>query len=315
MVCINACKLEKYANLVCIYANMIDWNDIPFFIAVAECGTLSGAASKLAVNHSTVYRRINTLEDKLGTRLFHRLQDGYSLTDAGESVLEHALSVENSIHNFERIATGDDNRLSGKIVITAPSSSLASDYLAPCISQFQTKHPEIKIDIIVSDELQDLSKQEADLALRVTCFPPEFLVGRKICNITWDVYASKRYINKFGRPKSMQDLENHQLIGANGTFRHVPAYKCFNELYSINNYVCKASDLLTIHALCSQGAGIIILPSNYAIKNLVKLFKLTPSFDEQLWILMHPDLRNSIRVRAFSNHLYEYFKKQNFQSA
>lgn len=293
---------------------MIDWNDIPYFLAVAESGTLTGAASKLSVNHSTVYRRINTLEEKIGTRLFDRHQEGYSLTDTGASIMKYARDAENSIHTFERTVVGKDYRLSGRILITAPSSSLATDYLAPCISQFCRKHSDIKIDVIVSDEVQDLSRGDADLALRVTRHPPEFLIGRKVCEITWDVYASKKYLNKFGRPKSMKDLENHKLIGSNGSFRHVPAYRYFNELYLSENFVCSASDLLTISALSSHGMGVVILPSNFKTHKLVKLFKVTPSFDEQLWILVHPDLRRSARIRAFCNFLYEYLIKQDFRA-
>ncbi len=214
---------------------MIDWNDIPFFIAVAECGTLNDAANKLSVNHSTVYRRINTLEKKLGTHLFDRVQDGYSLTETGSSVLEYALNAEISIHSFERTADGEDYRLSGRILITAPSSSLASDYLAPCISLFRKEHPGIKIDVIVSDELQDLSRRDADIALRVIQNPPQSLIGRKVCNISWDLYASQQYLNKYGKPQSMKDLGNHKLIGTNGQFLSVPAYKYFNEMCPIDN--------------------------------------------------------------------------------
>jgi len=291
---------------------MIDWNDIPFFIAVAECGTLNDAANKLSVNHSTVYRRINALEKKLGTHLFDRVQDGYSLTEIGSSVMEYALNAEISIRSFERTADGEDYRLTGRILITAPSSSLASDYLAPCISLFRKKHPGIKIDVIVSDELQDLSRRDADIALRVIQNPPEFLIGRKVCNISWDVYASKQYINKNGKPKSMKDLGNHKLIGTNGKLLNVPAYKNFNEMHPNENYVCRASDLLTITALCSQGIGAIILPSNFKNHKLVKLFKVTPYFDEQLWILIHPDLRQFTRINVFSDFLHEYLKKQDF---
>jgi DNA-binding transcriptional LysR family regulator len=224
--------------------------------------------------------------------------------------MKYARDAENSIQTFERSVSGEDDRLSGKIFITAPCSSLATDYLVPCISQFCRKHPNIKIDVLVSDEVQDLSKGEADLALRVTSHPPEFLIGLKVCQITWDVYASKMYINNFGRPKSMKDLENHKLIGSNGSFRHVPAYKHFNELYLPENFVCNASDLLTISALSSQGMGVVILPSNYKKHKLVKLFKVNLSFDEQLCLLVHPDLRRSALIRAFHDFLYECLTKQ-----
>ncbi len=292
---------------------MIDWSDVPYFLAVAESGTLAGAASKLSVNHSTVYRRINILEEKVGARLFDRNQEGYSLTETGASIMKYARDAENSIHSFSRTVAGKDHQLSGRISITAPSSLLATDYLVPCVSQFCKKHPDIRIDIIVSDEVQDLTRGDADLALRVTRHPPESLIGRKICQITWDVYASKSYIQKFGQPKSMGDLENHKLIGSNGSFQHVPVYNYFNELYLRENFVCSASDLFTISALSSHGMGVVVLPSNFKNHKLIKLFKVTPSFDEQLWILVHPDLRHSARISALCNFLHDYLVKQDFR--
>ena len=294
----------------CKNAKMIDWNEIPYFLAVAESGTLSGAASKLGVNHSTVFRRINTLEEKLGVRLFDRLPDGYSLTDTGTSVLPFAQQAENSVISFERSIAGKDYHLSGEIRVTSPFS-MATTLLAPCIAQFQSKQPGIKIDVIVSDALHDLSRRDADLALRATTNPPEYLIGRKVFSFSWHIYASKGYLKKFGRPTSMEELKNHRLIGPDDSLLRVNAYKWLKENYSPENFVCSASDLTTIAALCFQGLGITILPSNYIEPTLVKLFALQPTSPDELWILTHPDLRHVARIRVFSEFLYRYLKKQN----
>lgn len=291
---------------------MIDWNDIPYFLAVAEKGSLLRAAESLSVNHSTVFRRINNLEDKLGIRLFDRLPDGYSLTQAGESVLEHARIAENSIHSFERTVVGKDYQLSGEIRITAPLS-LAVKVLAPCVAKFRAKHEGIKIDIIVSDTEHDLSRREADLALRATTSPPEYLVGRKVCELKWHVYSSKSYITKNGQPKKMDDLVNHKLVGADETLQRVDAYKWFTKSYPSKNFVTTASDMSTISSLCAEGLGVTLLPSDYSDHNLLRLFKTEPGFYAELWILTHPDLRNVARIKMFSNFLYDYLKKQKFK--
>ena len=290
---------------------MLDWNDIPYFLAVADNGTLAGAARKLSVNHSTVFRRINLLEERLGLRLFDRLPDGYSLTDAGVSVVEHARHAENSINSFERAVAGKDYQLSGEIRITAPPS-VATKYLAPCIKNFRTKHSGIKIDVIVSDAEHDLSRREADLALRATTKPPEFLIGRRICELFWHVYASKHYLAKHGTPQKMKDLVHHQLVGAEESLRRVDAYKWFTEKYPSDNFVSNASDMNAISALSAQGLGITLLPSDYTEHNLVRLFKTKPEFRAELWILTHPDLRHVVRIRAFSDFLYDYMSKQEF---
>jgi len=288
---------------------MIDWNDIPYFLAVADSGTLTGAASKLSVNHSTVFRRINTLENKLGLRLFDRLPDGYSLTEAGASVVEHARLAESSIHSFERAVAGKDYQLSGEIRITAPPT-LAIKYLVPCIAKFRTKHTGIKIDLIVSDAEHDLSRREADLALRATNKPPEYLIGRRICELFWHAYASKRYLEKHGSPQKTQDLIHHQLVGAEESLLRVDAYKWFTENYPAENFVCNANDMITISSLCAQNLGITLLPSDYTEHKLVRLFKIKPEICSELWILTHPDLRHVVRIRAFSDFLHEYMSKQ-----
>ncbi len=290
---------------------MIDWNDIPYFLAVADSGTLTGAAGKLSVNHSTVFRRINTLEEKLGLRLFDRLRDGYYLTEAGTSVVEHARLAESSIHSFERAVAGKDYQLSGEIRITAPPT-IAIKYLAPCIAKFRAKHSGIKIDLIVSDVEHDLSRREADLALRATNKPPEYLIGRKICDLYWHFYASKRYLEKHDRPQKMKDLAHHPLVGAEESLLRVDAYKWFTEQYPSENFVCSSSDMSTISSLCAQNLGVTLLPSDYTEHNLVRLFKTKPEFRAELWILTHPDLRHVVRIRAFSDFLYDYMSKQEF---
>ncbi len=289
--------------------HMIDWSDIPYFLAVADSGTLTGAAKKLSVNHSTVFRRITALEDKLGIRLFDRLPDGYSLTEVGASVVERARLAESTIHSFERAVVGKDYQLSGEIRITAPPT-LAIKYIVPCIAKFHAKHPGIKIDLIVSDAEHDLSRREADLALRATNKPPEYLIGRRICELFWHAYASKRYLEKHDRPQKMKDLFHHQLVGAEKSLLRVDAYKWFAEQYPPENFICGSSDMRAISSLCAQSLGITLLPSDYTEHNLVRLFKTEPEFRAELWILTHPDLRHVVRIRAFSDFLYGYMSKQ-----
>ncbi len=293
------------------YMQMIDWNDIPYFLAVAESGTLLGAAKKLSVNHSTVFRRINMLEEKLGLQLFNRLPEGYSLTETGTAVLEHARLAEGFIHSFERTAAGKDYQLSGEIRISAPAT-LAIKYLTPCIAKFRKNHTGIKIDLIVSHAAYDLSRREADIVLRATNQPPEYLIGRKICELTWHAYASQHYLEKHGYPNTMKALIKHQLEAADDPLQRVDAYKWFAEAYPPDNFVCKSSDMRTIASLCAQNLGVSIFPSDYSDQYLVKLFKVKPEFKTGLWILTHPDMRHVIRIRTSSGFLYEYLSKQKF---
>lgn len=287
----------------------MDWNDIPYFLAVADSGSLNGAAAKLDVNHSTVFRRINTLEDKLGMRLFDRLPTGYALTEEGFSVLCHAQQAERSIHSFERSIAGKDEELSGNIRISMPPT-LATKYLSPCIADFHELHPGIRITVIATDTRHDLSRREADMALRATNNPPEYLLGRKIKEFNWHVYASKDYLEKHGTPKSMQALKHHRLIAAEEPIVRLEAFRWFTENYPSENFVCSASEIKTITTLCAAGLGIAVLPTNYSHHELVKLFKIKPEFKTALWILTHTDLRQVARIRIFSDFICEYLKQQ-----
>ena len=285
--------------------DMINWDDLPYFLAVAKSGTLTGASKSLGVNHSTVFRRINAIEDKLGTRLFERLAEGYELTDIGHIVLQHAQVAENSIHSLERAVAGKDFELSGEIHVTAPLS-IAEHVLVPCIAKFRHQHPRITINIIVSSGLYDLSRRDADIAIRSTNNPPDFLIGRKVTDLTWSAYASKAYIKKHGGAKSSKDLDDHELIGVDDSLLAIEAYKWLMSNYSNKNLCCSASDVKTISTLCNEGLGIALLPTNYFNKNLVKLFDINPEFKDGLWILTHPDLRRVTRIKEFSKFLFKY---------
>ncbi len=308
-------KSNKIAN-ICNYRlqkckDMIDWNDLPYFLSVAKTGSLLGASKALGVNHSTVFRRINALEDKLGSRLFERLTEGYTLTDVGHIVLQHAQTAENSIHSLERAVAGKDFELSGEIRITAPLSF--SEYvLAPCIAKFRQLHPGISINIIVSSALYDLSRRDADIAIRTGSNPPDHLIGRRVTDLVWSVYANKAYIKKYGQPKFTEQLSEFNLIGADESLLMVEAYKWLMQNFSSENFSCSASDVKTISTLCTQGLGLALLPTNYFCPNLVKLFDVEPQIKDTVWILTHPDLRHVARIKEFSKFLHAYMLKINF---
>ena len=302
--------IGKVINKICnsylqVCKEMIDWNDLPYFLAVAKSGTLMGASKQLNVNHSTVFRRINALEDKLGTRLFERMAEGYVLTEIGHAVLQHAEVVENSIHSLERAVAGNDFELSGEIRITAPFS-LAEHVLVPCIAKFRLKHPGITINIIVSSALYDLSRRDADIAIRSTNNPPDYLIGRKVTDLTWSVYASKGYLKKYGIPRAISDMENFDLIGVDESLLRIEAYKWLMNNFPNDSFCCSASDVKTISTLCHEELGVAVLPTNYFNKSLVKLFDIEPEFKDGIWILTHPDLRRVTRIKEFSQFLFNY---------
>jgi len=162
----------------------MDWNDVRLFLALARGGSVRAASSEAGVSHSTVARRIETFEKRLGVRLFDRLPSGYALTRAGEDALPVAKLVEEEMEGLRRRLTGRDQQLSGRIRLTA-ADFLATHFLMPALAEFAKRYPHIEFEIISTYVSLDLDKREADVALRFTNDPPGHLVGRclgALCN-------------------------------------------------------------------------------------------------------------------------------------
>jgi DNA-binding transcriptional LysR family regulator len=286
---------------------MTGWDDLRFLIAIAREGSLNAAARRLGVNHSTVFRRLQSAEAQLGVRLFDRHHDGYAPTPAGEEVLRQAQSIENAVDAIERVAVGHDVRPSGTVRLTT-APNLAADYVAGYLPAFRSAYPDILIDISVGDRDYDLARREADVALRATANPPEYLVGRKVCSLSWWVYAGEAYLKNVEAPRSMEALDAHAWIGAEASFLRIPALGWLQARFGDTPVVVRASDLNTMASLAQAGLGLALLPNDQVRPGLRRLFPLEPAFPSGLWLLTHPDLRHATRVRVFTEFLADMLR-------
>jgi len=277
----------------------VDWEDLRYLLAIGREGSLAGAARQLGVNHSTVFRRLQQAEARLGLRAFERLPEGYVPTAAGEAVLAEAARMDEAADALARRVAGSDVRLSGRIRLTT-APNLAADYVAGYLPAFAARYPDIRIEIAVGDRDYDLARREADLALRATAAPPDFLVGRKVCELAWWVCAGDAYPDP---PRSMAELGAHPLIGAEASFLRVAPFAWLEKHFGEERIVARANDLNTMAALAIAGVGIALLPSDQSRAGLRRLFPLQPAFPAALWILTHPDLRRVARIQAFSEFL------------
>lgn len=283
-----------------------DWDDLRYFLAVAEQGTLSGAARTLAVNHSTVFRRINQFEDSLGVRLFERLPDGYRLTQPGEELKEHAQRIRDEVDALSLRVAGKDFQPSGVVRITAPDG-LVYNFLSVYLKSFCKRYTAINVELNVSNEDLNLSRREADIAVRATSNPPVHLVGRKVCSLPWSFYASKNYLKAKGTPKSLEDLSHHEIIGPDGVIANLKAFQELEKRVS-PTYRLRASNLVAIAALAKVGNGVALLPDDQISAGMVRLFELEPRVTSEIWLLTHPELRTTERVRLLMNHILESFR-------
>ncbi len=284
----------------------MDWDNLRYFLAVARKGSIRAAAADLAVNHSTVARRISSFEKQLGVRLFERLPNGYVLTAAGEEMMKSAQHIEDEVVKLDRKVIGRDAQLNGVLRVTMPTV-LATHLLMPDISAFTKLYPNIHLEMAFSSEEFNLRKREADIAIRLTQNPPDYLVGRRILHPAKGVYASHEYLRHHDpetQPETLSWIGWEEFSS--------PTHWNKDSRYSAAPIVHKADDLLAQLEAVKAGIGIAMLPCFLADKvpSLVRLECITAKdICGDLWILTHEDLRATARVRAFIDHMLNAFEQ------
>lgn len=285
----------------------LDWDDIRVFLTVAEQGSVRAASLKLEVSHSTVARRIDVFEASLGTRLFDRTSAGYAITPTGERLHEYASNMEAQALKIERYIAGQDQRLEGAVSLTMPLS-MANHLLIADLVEFTRSYPFIDLELVISDAILNISKREADLAVRfipVGQSPPEHLVGMKLAVSYNAAYATESYLAAnpvTGETLTARWLGWHEATAKpewrlNTPFPDMPAQHRFND------------PLLQLHA-ARHGAGIALIPcflgdTDLALTRVPGCAPI-PTFD--VWLLSHPDLKNAARLTALRNTLAEAIK-------
>ncbi len=285
----------------------LEWNDLRFVLAVCREGTLSGAARALGVNHSTVFRRVVATEKKLDVRLFDRLATGYIMTEAGEALLATGERVENEILGLSRKLVGRDLDLSGILRVSAPDA-LLTKILMPHFSKFSQKHPKIKLEITVSNNYQNLTKREADIAVRVSQSPPEIVAGRSVCKMMTTIYGSNEYLDA----RADSSIGGYDWLMPDEDLIHLPITKWLAKKYPEASVIMRCNTLLGLYQASIVGMGIASLPCFLADTNprLRRILPPPKELTSELWLLTHPDLRRTARVRAFMGFLTEELEKE-----
>lgn len=282
---------------------MDSWDDLRYFRAVAESGSLNGARKKLGVNHSTVFRRIRGLEEKLGVRLFERRDARYHLTGAGEALMVRAEQVAQAIDEVDRMILGGDQTLEGSVRITCPDG-FAYYELPPLLAEFHSMYPGIEVELLASSDDYNLSRMEADIALRATATPPEHLVGRKLRTVPWYLYGRDPQRPLSGTPLGVTDFAGQSFIGPERSLLRLAPMQWLEKHAPDLHIAARANTLMGMAALARAGVGLALLPQDVA-PDLVPLGEFERRFESPLWLLTHPDLRSNARVRACSSFLVE----------
>jgi DNA-binding transcriptional LysR family regulator len=277
---------------------MLSWDDFRYVRAIAQARSLAGAAAALGVNHSTAFRRLGQIEARLGSRLFERSRAGYALTPCGEAMVRLAERMEDEIIGFERQVTGHDLRPSGELRVTT-NDTLLVDLLTDVLAGFRRAYPDIVLDIVVANESLNLSKRDADIAVRATDRPPETLIGKRAGGISWAVYGpaalAKRKFDLAAAGHS-QDW-----IGLGANLAAVKPAKWLKAHVSPERIVYRINTVLGCAEAVAAGIGLALLPCFIGSRThgIARLAPADPDLEGGLWLLTHADLRQTARVRAF----------------
>jgi DNA-binding transcriptional LysR family regulator len=283
---------------VSLGSSMFDWNDLRYLLAVAKHGSTIAAARHLNVNQSTVQRRLGELENNLGLRLVERSPSGYRLTTAGAAVLPHAEQVAVAIEAFRQKVI--EAAHAGILRLTCPEPIAVRLTQSGFIGRFHARHPDIRVQFVLADRYIDLSKGEADVALRSGDTAGD-LVGRKIAESIWAAYASRSYLERNGAPTSVEDLKHHPLIALDESLARHRLSAWLREVAPDAQFMARSNSMLGLVSAAKAGVGVAALPIALgdAEPDLVRCLEPIPELARAWRVLTHPDMRRLPRVKAF----------------
>ncbi len=282
----------------------LDWDAFRFFVAAAEEGSLSAAARRLQVTQPTVARRLRELETKLGVKLFEREIHGYVLTAVGRSILDLSRDILGKTIDIERFVENLNHPVRGRVRI-ATADGLGVYWLSRRLEVLRDRIPTIDLQVLTGPSLADLSRREADLALRVGEPGCEDLVGRKIATATAGVYASRPYLEKHGEPMTVEDLKQHVIIESVGAIAEMSQACRLRELAGDAAVGLRCNNLVMQIEIARRGLGLVALP-DYIASTLPEFRRvLVKDFGVPLdiWLLTRRDLLSTTPVRSVFDFL------------
>ena len=280
---------------------MLDWNDLKYFVAVARHGSTLAASRALAVDQSTVQRRLGALERHIGRPLVQRHPSGYRLTDFGTEMREAAQQVAHAVEAFEQALTASKHNAAGVIRLTCPEPLVDRLTRSGLLDRFHALHPDLHVEFVMSDKYVDLRTGEADVALRSGDTDDGVLVGRKVGDSLWAVYASKGYVARHGQPSSIEEMERHPLIGFDETMAVHRASQWLKQVAQQATLAARNDRVLVLLLSAKAGVGLAPLPTAIGDSEaeLVRVLGPIPAMSRDWRLLAMPEIRKTPRVSAF----------------
>ncbi len=280
-------------------------DDLRLIQAIADSGSLGGAAARLGVDHSSAFRRLRALEARTGARLFDRARHGYTPTAAGELAIAAAVRIAEELTALDRRLLGEDLRLSGVVRITTTDTLL--HIVAPMLAQFREREPGIVVEVAAGNAIFDLTRRDADLAIRPTATVPEHLIARRVATVAMAPYAAPAYL---ARRTGDTPLAAHDWLAPDASLSHVGSARWIAAHIAPDRIVHRADSLVALMQAAKAGLGAAVLPCYLGDcePGLRRIGATLPEATVPLWLITHPDLRQVRRIAALAQFLFDEFR-------
>lgn len=282
------------------------WELYRSFLAVMREGSLSGAARALGMTQPSLGRHMRELESALGAVLFARSPQGLTPTELAQELIPHAEAMASASAALRRAASAGRDEISGAVRISA-SVVIGAEVLPPILTAFRERHPGIVIELVMSNQTTDVLRRDADIAIRMVQPTQDALVARHVGRVMLGLFAHRRYLETYGRPTTLAELTGHALIGFDTELPYMRRIRPEGLPYTRENFALRTDDDLAALAALRAGFGIGIVQVNLARRDpqLVRLLPDELAVALETWVVMHEDLRQSLRVRRLFDYLGE----------
>lgn len=283
-----------------------DWNQVRAFLATVEEGSLSAAARALGQTQPTLSRQVASLEEALGVTIFERVGRSLVLTQSGIELLDHVREMGDAASRISLTASGQSQTIDGQVSITA-SDVMSTYFLPPILKKLRDVAPMIEVEIVASNDIRDLTRREADIAIRHVRPEQPDLIAKRVRESTAHLYASTAYLDAHGRPRSASDLSDAHFIGFESAERMVALLNSLGLSLTKRNFKLTSTSGLVIAELVKQDLGITVMPKEFAVW-FPDVECVLPELDPipvSTWLVTHREIHTSRRIRLVFDLLAE----------
>ncbi len=293
------CIVIQLSHVKTMQLNRLDWTLLRSFLAVIDAGSLLGAAKRLGTYQPTLSRQITELESQLGLPLFERTGRGLTPTSAGLLIVDAARAMAEAAEAVESSVNSAAQMDRGSVRISA--AAMVANYLMPaCVAQLRVRHPGIEIEVVASNEVSNLLRRDADIALRMVQPTQESLVARRIAAMPMGAFASKAYLRRRGRPSRAAELVQHDLVGLDADDQLIQGLRDAGMVLTRKDFSVRCDDQVACTRFVEQGAGIGFMPL-FVAQQLKSVERLLPGLSAPalpVWLVVHREIKGNPLIRA-----------------